>query len=113
MIVNTMESCRLESQKGKPLVYIEFLETAPWNRASLTRRPRYRRVGPALVDAAIQVSLNEGFEGRIGLHSLPQADRWYREKCEMTDLDKDPRKQNLRYFEMTVKQADAFMGKGN
>jgi len=113
MIASTMGSSRLESQKGKPLVYIEFLETAPWNRVTLTGQPRYKRVGPALVDVAIQLSMNEGFHGRVGLHSLPQSDDWYRGICGMTDLGKDPKKQNLRYFEMTIEQARAFLGKGS
>ena len=47
MIVNTTDFCRLECQRGKPVVYVEFLETAPWNRQTLTSRPRYKRVGPA------------------------------------------------------------------
>ena len=108
MIVNTMEYCRLDVQKGKMLVHIEFLEKAPWNRSSLTANRRYKRVGPALVDVAIQLSMHEGFEGRIGLHSLPQSEEWYRDCCGMTDLGTDPKKQNLRYFEMTKERANAF-----
>ncbi|MFO0884546.1 MAG: hypothetical protein U0894_10225 [Pirellulales bacterium] len=109
MIVNTMSHCRLDSQRSKPLVYVEFLETAPWNREQLSDVPRYKRVGPVLIDVAIQLSISEGFEGRLGLHSLPQSDGWYRDKCKMTDLGLDPRK-NMTYFEMTPEQARAFVG---
>ena len=105
MVVNTLESCRLPCQEGKPLVYIEFLETAPWNRATLTAQPRFKRAGPVLLSVAIQVSIQEDFEGRIGLHSLPQSDNWYRDKCRMEDLGRDRHKQDLRYFEMTAEQA--------
>jgi hypothetical protein len=59
MIVNNLEFCRLEAQKGKPLVYIEYLETAPWNWTKLTSQPRYKRVGSAFVDIAIQLSMQE------------------------------------------------------
>jgi hypothetical protein len=66
-------------------------------------------VGSVLLAAAIQLSIDEEFLGRLGLHSLPQADDWYR-KCRMTDLGPDPsEKQNLRYFEMTPEQAQAFL----
>lgn len=57
--------------------------------------------------AAIAVSEDEGFKGRLGLHSLPQADDFYR-KIGMTDLGQDAAYQNLRYFEMTSEQARAF-----
>lgn len=108
MIVTNMHACRIPSQKGKPSIYVEFLETAPWNRSRLTI-PKYKRVGPALIDVAIQLSLHDGFDGRIALHSLPQSDDWYRTNCGMTDLGQDPDK-NLRYFEMTEIQARAFVG---
>lgn len=112
MILNTLGTSRLLCQKGKPLVYIEFLETAPWNRTTLTKEARFRRVGPVLVSVAIQVSVQEKFGGRIGLHSLPQSDAWYRDRCRMEDLGPDEHKQGLRYFEMTVERAQAFLGKG-
>ena len=60
--------------------------------------------------AAITISLGEGFKGRIGLHSLPQADRFYRETCGMSDLGPDANYTgNLRYFEMTPDQASRFI----
>jgi hypothetical protein len=71
--------------------------------------PRFSGVGTVLMAAAIQFSIDEEFSGRVGLHSLPQADDWYR-KCGMTDLGPDAgEKQNLRYFEMTPEQAKEFL----
>ncbi len=106
--------CRLLDQVDQHLVYIEFLESAPWNRKELLfDPPRFRGVGSLLIRAAIEVSREEGFKGRIGLHSLPQANHWYANSCGMTDLGVDPNKQDLRYFEMTVAQADAFISKGD
>lgn len=105
--------CRIPEQKDKHLVYVEFLESAPWNRRELLfDPPRYRGVGSLLMRAAIELSKDEGFKGRIGLHALPQANGWYLNSCGMTDLGADQDKQNLRYFEMTEVQAEAFIAKG-
>ena len=94
---------------GKPLVYLDYLEVAPWNRTDLGQQPRLRGVGTALLSAVVALSLEEGFKGRIGLHSLPQADDFYRRRCGMTDLGADPNYQNLRYFEMTEEQSRVFI----
>ena len=74
--------------------------------------PIYRGVGSLLIAAAIQLSLDEGFKGRIGLHSLPQADAFYANTCGMSNLGPDPSYQNLSYFEMTAEQAQAFIERG-
>ncbi len=113
MQVNLTKGAVIKSQKGKPLVYIDYLENAPWNRPALKNPPRYRGVGTLLIRAAIEVSQSEGFKGRIGLHSLPQANNFYASKCGMTDLGPDPDYQNLRYFEMTVAQARSFVDTGD
>jgi hypothetical protein len=114
MIVDTtMKRCRIEEQKGKNLVYVEFVENAPWNRPELAQPPLYRGIGSILVRAAIALSQEEEFKGRIGLHSLPQANSFYANTCGMSDLSMDPDYQDLRYFEMTPEQAEAFIAKGN
>lgn len=114
MIVDTSLEGRLQSQAGKPLVYIEFLETAPWNRpGSASSEAPLGLVGAILIRTAIELSLQEDFKGRIGLHSLPQSNAWYTSFCGMTDLGADAQKQNLNYFEMTPEQAGAFIAKGN
>lgn len=109
MIVNTIMRCQLPQQVNKHLVYVEYLEAAPWNRPSVTATPKYKLVGTVMIAAAIQLSLDEGNQGRIGLHSLPQADSFYRDRCGMTDLGRDALKQNLSYFEMTEAQAVQYM----
>lgn len=113
MIMNTVSHhSRIPEQAGKELVYVEFLENAPWNRKELILQPRFRGIGSILVGAAIQLSLAEGFKGRVGLHSLPQANSWYANTCGMTDLGIDTEKQNLRYFEMMPAQAESYLLKG-
>lgn len=109
--VDLTKSAREQSQAGKPIVYLDYLEVAPWNRPELGLQPRLRGVGTALISAVVALSEDEGFKGRIGLHSLPQADDFYRLRCGMTDLGPDPACQNLRYFEMTAEQARAFLEK--
>jgi hypothetical protein len=113
MRIDLTHSSRLATQHGKPLVYVEYLEAAPWNRPELSSPPRYRGVGSALIAAAILLSMSEGFKGRIGLHSLPQADQFYRDTCCMSDLGPDANyRGNLKYFEMTPAQAAAFANEG-
>lgn len=107
--------CRLKSQQGKNLVYVEYLENAPWNRKELLfDPPRYRGVGVLLMRAAIESSLEAGFKGRIGLHSLPQSNRFYANTCGMTDMgaDADPQYHPMHYFEMTPEQAEVFIARG-
>lgn len=105
--------CRLPEQQGKDLVYIDLLENAPWNRSELLFRPiKFKGVGTMLMAAAIELSREQGFKGRLGLHALPQSERWYRETCGMTDMGIDQHAQGLRYFEMTAQQASAFILKG-
>lgn len=101
--------CRIESQMGKPLVYVHFLAAAPWNVPSIVKEQRYGLVGSILIATAIQLSIDEEFQGRIGLHSLPQSDEFYRDRCHMIDLGPDPVIQNLRYFEMTPELASEFL----
>jgi hypothetical protein len=108
MILDTTRSARLASQRLLPIVYVEYLETAPWNQFLQNQRPRYQGVGSVLMRAAIAQSRMDGFKGRVGLHSLPQSIDYYVKHCGMTDLGGDATYQNLRYLEMTPEQADAF-----
>lgn len=106
--IDLTKASREPSQVGRPLVYLDYLEVAPWNRPDLGGAPKLRGVGSALITAAVALSVDEGFKGRLALHSLPQADAFYR-KIGMTDLGSDAQYQNLRYFEMTADQARVFL----
>ena len=108
MLTNDVSSARLPQQFGKPIVYVEFLATAPWNRPELRTPPKYRGCGRIFILVAIQTSIDAGYKGRIGLHSLPAAERFYEEKCGFTRLGPDSSHQNLTYYEMTETQADTF-----
>lgn len=99
---------RLPTQSSKPLVYVVFLATAPWNLPAIVQRPRFRGVGTMLMRAAVEMSVELGFKGRIGLHSLPQAESFY-ETLGMTAVERDVDKENLIYCEMTPERAAAFL----
>lgn len=113
MIVDPDQRARIETQALQHLVYVHFLEVAPWNRDTLTGgKPRYAGAGSLLLGAAIQLSLEMDFKGRIGLHSLPQSNAFYANACGMLDLGADDKYDTLRYFEMTPELAEAFLSKG-
>ena len=48
--------------------------------------------------------------GRIGLHSLPQAEKFYR-RWGMVDLGPDKLYEDLHYFELTTAQANRHLDK--
>ena len=106
-------SCRLPEQRGKPLVYVDYIEAAPWNikqlMTPLGKPQQYRAVGSRLFEAAVLQSDEEGFKGRIGLHSLPGAEGFYVKECGMTPVGRDPHKQNLLWCEFTPEQARRYL----
>jgi len=109
MKVITTYRARSASQLHLDLVYIDRLASAPWNRTRFTSRPKYRGVGELLFGTAISLSADLEFKGRVGLHSLPSSESWYRDVCGMTDLGPDPAAEGLHYFEITEDAADAFI----
>ena len=110
MFVRTLAFAREPSQINQHLIYIDLLATAPWNRHGMTGQPKYKGVGRLLLLAAIDLSVSEGCKGRIGLHSLPQSETWYRDICGMTDLGIDQAYPlGLHYFEMTATQVVTFL----
>jgi hypothetical protein len=109
MYVSTHRHSRLVGQLGAPIVYVEAIATAPWNRIGFFKQPKYKGVGQVLMQAAISFSLDQEFKGRVGLHSLPQSEIWYRDVLGLTDLGPDPDDHNMRYFELTAEQAQTLI----
>lgn len=85
--VATKES-RLESSEGKPLVYVDYLEVAPWNQSFAGTPKVFGGAGTILLVAAAALSFEQGFKGRVGLHSLPQSESFY-QKMDMIDFGPD------------------------
>ena len=104
----------IEGLLGQPLVYVDYLESAPWNRRILlpSGQAAYSGIGSILMRVAVERSLDEEYKGRVELHSLPQANAFYANICRMTDLGPDAKHENLRYFEFTPEQAKAFIDRG-
>ena len=113
MITSTIKRARIDIQFNQHLVYIQYLESAPWNRkhSQNSAYTAYSGVGSILVRAAVAYSLQNEYKGRVGLHSLPQADDFYANTCRMTSLGTDDT--GLHYFEFTPEQAQAFIRGGN
>ena len=110
MFLRTYGLSRESSQLNLPLIYIDLLSVAPWNRHGFTDTPKYKGIGPLLFGAALSSSISEGFQGRLGLHSLPQSESWYRDRCKMSELGPDKAYPgNLVYFEFTPVQAQAYL----
>lgn len=102
-------------EKGKPLVYIDYLESAPWNWniPELGQASEYRGVGSVLFYMAVSQSRQEGYRGRVGLHALPQAESFYAGNvCRMTRIGPDPNKQNLPYYELSREAAEKHLSEG-
>ena len=108
-------SARIPTQKGAELAYIDYLEVAPWNHREIATElggtRRYATIGWNLFAAAVQLSRQVGFDGRVGLHSLPhpQTEQFYQKTCKMLPLERDSAKENLLYFETTPELAELFI----
>lgn len=100
----------VEPDRGKPIVYVEFLESAPWNLETMVDDPQYGLIGKRLVEAAIHMSIAEEFRGRVGLLALPQAEGFY-EKCGMIRVE-SARRHGMSWFEMTQEGANEFIEGG-
>lgn len=99
---------RLREQEGKPLVYVCYLASAPWNLREISNKPLFNGIGTLLIRAAVQQSLELEFRGRIGLHSLPKAEGFY-ERHGFDCLGVDTDKENLKYYELSPEAAAEFL----
>jgi hypothetical protein len=101
---------KLKAHRDKPLVYIDYLEIAPWNWVidEINHSGLFKTIGTQLFWRAILQSREEGFKGRIGLHSLSRAENFYR-SFGMVEVGNDPAKQNLMYFELTEEVAEKLL----
>lgn len=102
------KGAKLDPDAGKPLVYVDYLEAAPWNVKPFVDEPQYSGIGMVLMRTAVQFSYDEGFHGRVGLHALHQAEEFYRDKCGMQGCGLDQAYQSLPYYEMTREIARRF-----
>lgn len=109
MLIDLNRTSRMSSTKGESIVYVDYLQSAPWNwkRPWRPHRP-FRGLGTIMLQVAVRLSIELGFEGRVGLHSLEDAEDFYR-KHPLKELWRDPDYFNLMYFEMTTEQSSEFL----
>jgi len=88
---------RSQRRSSRPLVYVEALASAPWNRSRMNPIPYFAGVGTALLQFARQRSLQLGYGGRLGLHALPGSESFY-ESRNMLNFGYDPDREMV-YFE--------------
>ncbi|MEO1404436.1 MAG: hypothetical protein AAFV72_24730 [Cyanobacteria bacterium J06635_1] len=86
-----------------PLVYVEAIASAPWNRITIEQPPWLRGIGRRLLAFARVRSVELGYGGRVGLHSLPDVEGFY-EQQSMPNYGPDDEKEGLVYFEYGVIQ---------
>lgn len=91
--------------EGRQLVYVDYLENAPWNwTVKGIQKRKFVVLGSLLLRSAIEQSYAKGWDGRLGLHALPRAERFYTDRgCKF--VKNDPTKQNLPYFELSAAEA--------
>ncbi len=107
-------SAKLPPDQRKPLVYLEFIETAPdcWPEKLTSVAPEFAGCGVQMLRQVVFESLDEGFHGRVGLHSLDQSRSFY-ERHGMSFVEVDTNKENLAYYEFTKETAAAFLRSGD
>jgi hypothetical protein len=67
--------CRMRGHEGQFLIYVEYLESAPWNVPRYAGdEALYKGVGVNLISVAVNYSLRWDLGGRVGLHSLDDED---------------------------------------
>ena len=103
MLIETqLHGSRLK--EGKRLIYVDGVASAPWNRQFIQRPPKLKGVGTALLVFARTRSIELGYEGRVGLHSLPGAEEFY-ENQGMINLGEDEDYDDLIYFEYGTRRS--------
>jgi len=101
-VARTPRPCRLSA--GLQVLYVDFIEVAPWNLPWHPNGMRFSGTGKSLLAAACRASDADGFSGRVALASLPQAEGFYR-ACGMTEGGTS---YGMVYFEYTEAAAQAF-----
>ncbi len=96
VIETTMHGSQIT--RGKRLVYIYYIATAPLNRKVIRNPPKLRGVGTNLLLFTRERSLELGYEGRVGLHAFPDSQKFY-DNRGMYDLGSDEDYDELVYFE--------------
>ncbi len=108
MLASEPQASRQNSPDRKCVLYVEFLEAAPWNQPEYAGADaRYKGIGIGLLCCAIECSMEAGCGGAIALHSLPAAESFYR-RLHFNDFGFDVA-EGYRYFELGAEAAAQFL----
>jgi hypothetical protein len=116
LIVRSLWATRSPANTGMSGAYMEYVATAPWNRLDEYGRrvdERFGRVAPVgrlLVGAAIDLSCKLGWSGRLGWHSKPGAEKWYKDVLPgIWAGGPDLEEEGLEYFEISPDVAATYL----
>jgi hypothetical protein len=90
------------------VVYVDYVEAAPWNLKITAAVPKYLGVGTLLIGEAVRLSLEMEMDGAVGLHSLPQAEKFY-QRIGMTRWGPDDDYYDLPYYEFASSTAKEWL----
>jgi len=95
---------------SRQILYIYSIAVAPWNRPRPSHPRRYKAVGSTFLAFARKRSAELGYMEGVGLHSLPEAEPFYREnnmaEVEGSNDEFEPDINRLTYFEWIPKSSD-------
>lgn len=94
-----------KSDLGERCAHGLRLSTAPWNRGP---GRRYKGVGTALLTRAVLLSVEKGYEGRLWLEALPDAEDFYR-RLGLIELPEPECETGLKQFELDAATAKVFL----
>ena len=78
MMSLTLDLSRVHDASGARVVYVEYLGVAPENLPPPIGTKAIRGLGVVLMREAIRLAFELGLDGRVGLHSKPEAEDFYR-----------------------------------
>lgn len=109
MLAVVPQASRQEGRDRDCILYVEFLEAAPWNQPEYAgAKAQYKGIGISLLSCAVERSMEAGCGGAIGLHSLSTAEAFYG-RLQFDDLGFDA-VEGYRYFELSAKAAQILKG---
>lgn len=108
MRIDLSKPSRIQPTPYTPVVYVDYLAVAPWNRLPIQSQPRFKGLGKLLLGVAVSISIEDGMNGGCGLHSLMQSEGFYA-RAGMQDMGVDAAAHGLRYFEFSPEAARKFL----
>lgn len=104
---------RLDPDKGRDLLYIEYVGVAPANQRAPVGDRKIKGIGKFLVRIAATLSVDLGLDGRVGLHSKDNATDFYEHNCGFTPLGVEACDDgDWMYFEIDAEGAKLLMKDG-